>query len=72
MVLRVAFPYLPSAAVLAWVLGTGLAAAIEPPGPLPPASIPGQAPPAPSAQAPNPAMQAAPSRRPRSSPPGAT
>ncbi len=60
MVLRVAFPYLPSAAVLAWVLGTGLAAAIEPPGPLPPASIPGQAPPAPSAQAPNPAMQAAP------------
>ncbi|MET7247756.1 L,D-transpeptidase family protein [Methylobacterium sp. EM32] len=41
MVLRVAFPYLPSAAALAWVLGTGLAAAVEPAPPVPPASVPG-------------------------------
>ncbi|AWB19647.1 murein L,D-transpeptidase [Methylobacterium currus] len=40
MVLRVAFPYLPSAAALAWVLGTGLAAATEPAAPVPPAPIP--------------------------------
>ncbi|KMO43659.1 peptidoglycan-binding protein [Methylobacterium tarhaniae] len=43
MVLRVAFPCLPSAAALVWVLGTGLAAAVEPAGPLPPAPVPGQA-----------------------------
>ncbi|MGX7709039.1 L,D-transpeptidase family protein [Methylobacterium sp. Gmos1] len=56
MVLRVAFPYLPSAAAIAWVLGTGLAAAVEPAAPLPPAPVPGaQAP-----QTPMPAAQAAP------------
>ncbi|WP_048435935.1 L,D-transpeptidase family protein [Methylobacterium platani] len=43
MVLRVAFPCLPSAAAFAWVLGTGLAAAIEPAPPVPPAPVPGQA-----------------------------
>ncbi|MFH6785482.1 MULTISPECIES: L,D-transpeptidase family protein [Methylobacterium] len=42
MVLRVAFPCLPSAAAFAWVLGTGLAAAVEPGGPLPPAPVPNQ------------------------------
>ncbi|TNC09621.1 murein L,D-transpeptidase [Methylobacterium terricola] len=42
MVLRVAFPCLPSAAFLAWVLGTGLAAAVEPGALLPPAPVPGQ------------------------------
>ena len=61
MVLRVAFPYLPSAAALAWVLGTGLAAAIEPASPVPPAPIP-QAPAFQTqpAQAQAPAAQAAP------------
>ncbi|MCF4129195.1 L,D-transpeptidase family protein [Methylobacterium sp. SyP6R] len=63
MVLRVAFPYLPSAAIMAWMLGTGLAAAIEPPGPLPPASVPGQSPPAQAAQIQPPAPPAEPARR---------
>ncbi|MGF3024617.1 L,D-transpeptidase family protein [Methylobacterium aquaticum] len=69
MVLRVAFPYLPSAAAFAWLVGTGLAGAVEPTGPLPPASIPGQGPqaqatppaaPPQAPQAPVPAAQAAP------------
>jgi hypothetical protein len=67
MVLRVAFPYLPSAAALAWVLGTGLAAAVEPAAPVPPAPVPGsQAPqyPAPAAQAsPVPPAPVEPARR---------
>ncbi|SEP40000.1 Putative peptidoglycan binding domain-containing protein [Methylobacterium sp. ap11] len=46
MVLRVAFPYLTSAAAVAWMLGTGLAAAVEPAPPVPPAPVP-----APAAQA---------------------
>ncbi|AWN53615.1 L,D-transpeptidase family protein [Methylobacterium sp. 17Sr1-1] len=61
MVLRVAFPYLPSAAALAWVLGTGLAAAVEPAPPVPPASVPGpQAPLNPASQNPSSSAQAAP------------
>ncbi|WP_305077551.1 L,D-transpeptidase family protein [Methylobacterium sp.] len=43
MVLRVAFPYLTSAAAVAWMLGTGLAAAVEPAAPVPPAPVPGTA-----------------------------
>ncbi len=41
--LRVAFPCLPSAAAFAWVLGTGLAAAIEPAPPVAARPVPGQA-----------------------------
>jgi murein L,D-transpeptidase YcbB/YkuD len=55
MVLRVAFPCLPPAAAFAWLLGTGLAAAVEPAAPVPPAPVTGQsqaqavpAPPAPA------------------------
>ncbi|TGD92736.1 L,D-transpeptidase family protein [Methylobacterium nonmethylotrophicum] len=43
MVLRVAFPYLPPAVAFAWIVGTGLAAAVEPAAPVPPASVPGPA-----------------------------
>ncbi|SFV09745.1 Putative peptidoglycan binding domain-containing protein [Methylobacterium sp. 174MFSha1.1] len=64
MVLRVAFPYLPSAAALAWVLGTGLAAAVEPAPPVPPASVPGSQNQAPSVQAaPVPPAPVEPTRR---------
>lgn len=60
MVLRVAFPYLPSAAVLAWMVGTGLAVAAESPVPLPPGSVPGQSPQAQAAQPQNPPVPPAP------------
>ncbi|AWN46598.1 murein L,D-transpeptidase [Methylobacterium terrae] len=63
MVLRVAFPCLPSAAFLAWVLGTGLAAAVEPAGPLPPAPVPGSGSPSPMQAAPVPPGAVEPARR---------
>ncbi|MBZ6414562.1 MULTISPECIES: L,D-transpeptidase family protein [Methylobacterium] len=58
MVLRVAFPYLTSAAAVAWMLGTGLAAAVEPTAPVPPAPVPGTA--AQGLTAQGPSAQAAP------------
>ena len=58
MVLRVAFPYLTSAAAVAWMLGTGLAAAVEPAAPVPPAPVPGTA--AQGLTAQGPSAQAAP------------
>ncbi len=59
MVLRVAFPYLTSAAAVAWMLGTGLAAAVEPAAPVPPAPVP------------TPAAQAGPVQSPAPVPPAA-
>ncbi|WP_289052477.1 L,D-transpeptidase family protein [uncultured Methylobacterium sp.] len=58
MVLRVAFPYLTSAAAVAWMRGTGLAAAVEPTAPVPPAPVPGTA--AQGLTAQGPSAQAAP------------
>ncbi|WP_288585738.1 L,D-transpeptidase family protein [uncultured Methylobacterium sp.] len=55
MVLRVAFPYLTSATAVAWMLGAGLAAAVEPAPPVPPAPVP-----TPAAQAAPVQVQAAP------------